>query len=184
MEISDVGADDDLEDEESEAGAKKMEEGDNGDEMQGGIWKNGIPSESEDKEGEDEEVKEGEGGEEIEELSKEEKLQENLKATPSKRKGREETTATNDLQSTLQKTREEDLRKGKAVMRRLVSSFCVAEFLCTEGTFESAWDCLLDARICIQKAAVTVNKVTSVCPLLSELYMHVKPSFSRAPGRY
>ncbi|KAF9447513.1 TRAUB-domain-containing protein, partial [Macrolepiota fuliginosa MF-IS2] len=124
-------------DEEREDRAEESEEGDD----------EGV-------DGEDEDVEEGEGwddeevpsGSEEEDSESEEEGHDVIRRSPpsTKRKA-EETGQTDDLGNTLQKTREEDLRKGKAVMRQL-----------------STWDSLLDARIRLQKTATTVNKVTSV----------------------
>ncbi|KAL9713773.1 rRNA-processing protein bfr2 [Leucoagaricus gongylophorus] len=56
----------------------------------------------------------------------------------------ERNEAPDNLTNTLQKTREEDLTKGKAVMRQM-----------------NIWDSLLDARIRLQKATTTVNRVAT-----------------------
>lgn len=159
MEISDdedEGGDKGEEEKESEGvdeGVGEEESDDDGEELQeeGEEWDDDVPSDSEEESGGEEETEE------------EEQQEERKGSLTTKRRMEEETGRPDDLKNTLQKTREEDLRKGKAVIRQLVSArrFFV-RFLNVEED-QSIWDSLLDARIRLQKIVTTVNQVALVC---------------------
>ncbi|KXN81546.1 Protein bfr2 [Leucoagaricus sp. SymC.cos] len=106
----------------------------------------GLDSEQEDDavEGPEESGRDEEIDSEVEE--DEEQLPERTATSQAPTRKSQEPPSTEVLTNSLQRTREEDLRKGKAVVRQM-----------------SLWDSLLDARIRLQKTATTVNKVTSVC---------------------
>jgi protein AATF/BFR2 len=110
----------DGEEEESDEDEEEVEEGigsqmDDDDESEKGLWNEGAPSESE----EDEEI--NSEAEEEERTPRQQTI-----SLAAERKGQEElpqATATEDLTNILQKTREEDLKKGKAVIRQMVCSW-------------------------------------------------------------
>lgn len=89
---------------------------------------------------------ESEEDQEIESEAEEEEPENEKPSLPSTENLRpqEKSRTTDDLSNALQKTREEDLRKGKAVMRQL-----------------NMWGSLLDARIRLQKTTTTVNRIAS-----------------------
>ncbi|KAJ7695097.1 apoptosis antagonizing transcription factor-domain-containing protein [Mycena rosella] len=74
----------------------------------------------------------------------EEASKELQKATPARSHSDVEPEATEDLPSTLRKTREEDRKKGKAVSQQI-----------------AMWETLLDARIRLQKSATAANRLPS-----------------------
>ncbi|EKM81940.1 hypothetical protein AGABI1DRAFT_70492 [Agaricus bisporus var. burnettii JB137-S8] len=120
------------EDEEDNIEDQDEESSDDDERIQGEQgWDDEIPSDSE-QEGDQQESEIEAAGEE------------RIAARSGERKKEDEPTQVDHLSNVLRKTREEDLKKGKALVRQL-----------------NIWDALLDARIRLQKAVTTVNKIAS-----------------------
>ena len=83
----------------------------------------------------------------------------------------------NDVTSTLQETRENDIKKGQAVKRQIVRVLCCPRrTLSYLQTTQALWDTLLDTRIRLQKSVVSANTLPSAS---FKFTVRILPSLNR-----